>query len=181
MADHFVHTLETMSNAINQMVNGSVIGKFLLSAGAAITAFLAPVQWLLVICFATTVMDMISGMRVARKLKQKIESGKNWSGTLRKILDEFLIILLAHGIEWAVLDESGVFVLTGGVTAIITLTELWSIIENLNTVDPNGPWKVIGKFLKKKGEDYTGIELEFGKDEHNDDNNVADKSLEDRV
>lgn len=181
MADHFIHTLEQMQNAINAIVNGSVIGKLLLSAGAAVTAFLAPVQWLLVICFATTVVDMITGMRVARKLKQKIESGKNWSGTLRKILDEFLIILLAHGIEWAVLDESGVFILTGGVTAIITLTELWSIIENLNTVDPNGPWKVIGKFLKKKGEDYTGIELDFDKDEHNDDNNVADKSLEDRV
>ena len=163
------------------MVNDSVIGKFLLSAGAAITAFLAPVQWLLVICFATTVMDMISGMRVAHKFKQKIESGKNWSGTLRKILDEFLIILLAHGIEWAILDESGVFVLTGGVTAIITLTELWSIIENLNTVDPDGPWRIIGKFLKKKGEDYTGIELDFDKDEHNDDTTVASEPLEDRV
>jgi len=181
MARHFVNTLEHMWDAVNAMVNGSIIGKFLVSAGTVVTAFLAPVQWLLLICFATTVTDMIFGMKVARKFKQKIESGKNWSGTLRKILDEFLIILLAHGIEWAVLDESGVFVLTGGVTAIITLTELWSIIENLNTIDPNGPWKIIGKFLKKKGEDYTGIELEFDKNEHNDDNNVGDKPLEDRV
>jgi hypothetical protein len=88
---------------------------------------------------------------------------------------------MAHGIEWAILDESGVFVLTGGVTAIITLTEMWSIIENLNTVDPDGPWKIIGKFLKKKGEDYTGIELDFDKDEHNDDTNVASEPQEDRV
>jgi hypothetical protein len=89
--------------------------------------------------------------------------------------------MMAHGIEWAILDESGVFVLTGGVTAIITLTEMWSIIENLNTVDPNGPWKIIGKFLKKKGEDYTGIELDFDKDEHNDDTDVASEPQEDRV
>ena len=163
------------------MVNGSFIGKMIVSAGATLTAFLAPIQWLLVICFATTVLDMISGMRVARKLKQKIQSSKNWSGTLRKILDEFMLVLLAHGIEWAILDESGVFVLTGGVTAIITLTELWSIIENLNTVDPDGPWRIIGKFLKKKGEDYTGIELDFDNNEHDDDTSVANESLEDRV
>ena len=92
-----------------------------------------------------------------------------------------MLVLLAHGIEWSILDESGVFVLTGGVTAIITLTELWSIIENLNTVDPDGPWRIIGKFLKKKGEDFTGIELDFDKDEHNDDTDVASEPQEDRV
>jgi len=47
---------------------------------------------------------MICGIRVARKQKKKIESGKNWKGTLRKIMDEFTIILLAHGLEWAVMD-----------------------------------------------------------------------------
>ena len=181
MAQHFLHTLEQIGNTVNTIVNGSFLGKLLVSASAVITAFLAPIQWLLVICFATTVLDMISGMRVAKKLKQKIQSSKNWSGTLRKILDEFMLVLLAHGIEWSILDESGVFVLTGGVTAIITLTELWSIIENLNTVDPDGPWRIIGKFLKKKGEDYTGIELDFDKDEHNDDTDVASEPQEDRV
>ena len=181
MAHHLIHTLEHMGSSINAMVNGSFVGKMLVSAGAVVTAFLAPIQWLLLICFATTVVDMLTGMRVARKLKRKIESAKNWNGTLRKILDEFVLVALAHGIEWAVLDESGVFVLTGGVTAIITLTELWSIIENLNTVDPTGPWKIIGKFLKKKGEDYTGIELDFDENEHNDDTAVADKPQEDRV
>jgi phage-related holin len=122
---------------------------------------------------------MIFGMKVARRFKKKIESGKNWRGTIRKIIDEFTIILIAHGIEWAVLDQSGVFVLTGGVTAIVTLTELWSIIENLNTIDPKGPWRILEKFLKKKGEDYTGIELDFN-NEHTDDNKVVDDQLENR-
>ena len=93
-------------------------------------------------------------------------------------MDEFTIIALAHGIEWAVLDQTGVFLLTGGVTAIITLTEMWSIIENLNTIDPNGPWRILGKFLTKKGEDYTGIELDFD-NEHTDDTKDADKPTED--
>lgn len=53
------------------------------------------------------------------------------------------LIGLARLIEFTVLDYSGVFVLTGGITVIISLTELWSIIENLNTLYPKGPWKVL--------------------------------------
>lgn len=176
MAHNFFHTIGRIGEVINDMVNGSFIGKMLVGAGAAIVSFLTPIKWLLAICFATTVADMIFGIRVAKKFNRKIESSKNWGGTLRKILDEFVIIALAHGIEWSILDQSGVFLLTGGVTAIITLTEMWSIIENLNTVDPNGPWKIIGKFLKKKGEDYTGIELELNNDEYSVNNNVVDNS-----
>ena len=67
MGHHFFHTVEKIGETINSMVNGSIIGKFLVAAGTAITAFLAPIQWLLLICFATTVVDMIFGIRVARK------------------------------------------------------------------------------------------------------------------
>lgn len=177
MANHFTQTLQSIGNSINAMTQGTFIGSVLTGALAALTAFLAPVKGLLLVCFATTVVDMIFGIKVARKFKKKIESNKNWKGTLRKILDEFTIILLAHGIEWAVLDQSGVFLLTGGVTAIITLTELWSIIENLNTIDPKGPWRVLGKFLKKKGEDYTGIELDFD-NEHTDDTSAPKENVD---
>lgn len=180
MINHLTHTFTSIGNAINSITCGNALGNVFVGILAAVTGFLTPIQGLLTICFATTLIDMIFGIRVARKQNKKIESGKNWKGTLRKIIDEFVIIGLAHGIEWTILDESGVFVLTGGVTAIITLTELWSIIENLNTIDPKGPWRVLGRFLKKKGEDYTGINLDFDDDEHTDDNNVADEPLEDR-
>lgn len=173
MIKHLSQTLQHIGTAVNSITQGSIIGKWVIGLTSAITAFLTPIQYLLMICFAATIVDMICGFRVARKFKQKIESGKNWSGTLRKLIDEFTIICLAHGLEWAVMDESGVFVLTGGATIIITLTEMWSILENLNTVDPNGPWKLLGKFLKKKGEDYTGIEL--NEDEHTDDHTVDHK------
>lgn len=173
MIKHLSQTLQHIGTAVNSITQGSIIGKWIIGLTSAITAFLTPIQYLLMICFAATIVDMICGFRVARKFKQKIESGKNWSGTLRKLIDEFTIICLAHGLEWAVMDESGVFVLTGGATVIITLTEMWSILENLNTVDPNGPWRIIGKFLKKKGEDYTGIELD--EDEHTDDHTVGHK------
>lgn len=167
MIHHLTNGLSRIYDAVNAMVNGSVIGKALIAVGSAIVSYFAPIWYLLVICFATTALDMIYGIKVAKKLNQKIESGKNWSGTLNKIKDEAIILALLHGLEWAVMDESGVFLLTGGATVIITLTELWSILENLNTLDPKGPWRMLGKFLKKKGEDYTGIELE--NDKHTDD------------
>lgn len=177
MIEHLVQTCNKIGQAINAITQGTVVGKAFVGICAAIAGFVAPIAGLLGICFATTVVDMICGIRVARKFKKKIESGKNWKGTLRKIIDEFTMILLAHGIEWTIIDSDGVFILTGGVTAIITLTELWSIIENLNTIDPKGPWRMLGKFLKKKGEDYTGVDLDFKEDEHTDDSNVAEESL----
>ena len=180
MLGHLNNLFQSISTALNGWAQGSVIGSMLLGAGIAAAGFFAPIKDLLLICFATTVVDMFFGLRVARKFKKKIESGKNWKGTLRKIIDEFTIIALAHGIEQSVLDESGVFLLTGGVTAIVTLTELWSIIENLNTIDPKGPWKILGAFLRKKGEDYTGIELDFD-NEHNDDFKSSKESANDAV
>jgi phage-related holin len=108
---------------------------------------------------------MFYGIKVACKQNKKIESHKGWKGTLTKLADEMVIISLARLLELAVLGEQGVFVLTGGSTVIIALTELWSILENLNTLNPDGPWKALGKFLKKKGEDYTGIEIDLN-DEH---------------
>lgn len=172
---HFTQTLQHIGNAIQSITQGSTAGKIVVGLGSAALGYVTPVAGLLGICFATTVADMVFGIRVARKQNKKIESGKNWKGTLRKIMDEFTIILLAHGIEWTVVDEPGVFVLTGGAAAIIALTELWSIIENLNTIDPNGPWKALGKFLKKKGEDYTGILI--NKDEDISNTEVAEESL----
>ena len=177
MHHNLSQALQHMYATINTMVNGSAVGKFFIGLGSAVVSYLTPIKWLLCICFVTTVVDMIYGFKVARKQNRKIESGKNWTGTISKLWHEFIMIAMAHGIEWAVLDETGVFLLTGGVTAIIALTEFWSIIENLNTLDPNGPWRIIGKFLKKKGEDYTGIELDFD-NEHTDDTVVAEKPLE---
>lgn len=155
-------------------------GKALIAAGAGITAFYTPITWLLIACFGLSIADMIYGIRVAVKQKKKVDSSKSWKGTLRKLWDEFAIMSLAHLLEFAVLGHDGVFYLTGGVTVIIGLTELWSIIENLNTIDPKGPWRVLGRFLKKKGEDYVGIELNMNDDDkHSTDNTVAVGSSKD--
>lgn len=176
---HLTNTVSHIFASLGQITGGSMLNKIVVASTVAIASFLAPIKWLLLICFATTIVDMICGIRVARTFKQKIESGKNWKGTLHKIMDEFTIIALAHGIEWAILGQAGVFILTGGATAIITLTEMWSIIENLNTVDPKGPWRILGKFLKKKGEDYVGMKLDFDKN-YDCDNKAAKRPNKNR-
>lgn len=148
---------------------GTPLGKMLIAAGTAIAAFYSPIAALLASCFAFTTVDMIYGIKVACKQKKKIESHKNWKGTLTKLIDEFVILSLARLLEIAVLGtDTDLFVLTGGATVIISLTELWSIIENLNTLNPYGPWKALGKFLKKKGEDYIGTEIDLNDDNTND-------------
>ena len=146
---------------------GTPLGKILIAASSAIIGFYSPIAALLIACFAFTTIDMFYGIKVACKQKRKIESHRNWKGTLTKLADEFVILSLARLLEWAVMGNSSVSLLTGGATVIISLTELWSILENLNTLNPHGPWKALGKFLKKKGEDYIGTEIELDDDDTN--------------
>lgn len=169
-----------MSHIINQIGRmfegfsmGSTLGKGLIALGSLMTAVYAPISALLVSCFAFTIMDMFYGIKVAIKQHSKITSEKNWKGTIVKLLDEFTIISLARILELAVLNSEGVFVLTGGATVIMCLTEMWSILENLNTLNPNGPWKALGKFLKKKGEDYIGTEIDLSNENDSVDNNAS--------
>ena len=107
----------------NSICGQSQWAKIWLGVSALLTAYIVPVVGLLVACFAFTVIDMIYGIKVAKKLGQKITSKKNWRGTLQKIKDEFTIILLAHLLEYVILNDQIPFVLTGGATVIICLTE----------------------------------------------------------
>ena len=148
-------------------------GKLLIATGSAVTAVYSPIAAILLCCFAFTAADMFYGIKVACKQHKKITSNKNWKGTIIKLLDEFALISLARLLEHSVFGSEEVFVLTGGITVIISLTELWSILENLNTLNPNGPWKSLGKFLKKKGEDYIGTEIDLS-DEYIDSTKSVD-------
>ena len=155
------NTLNNISNNLESITQGTFVGKLLISTGAVLTAYFTPILGLLLTCFTTTIVDMLYGFKLAHKQHKKITSDRNRKGTLTKLRDEFAIICLARMIEFTVIGTSGVFILTGGATVIIALTEIWSILETLNTLNPNGPWRSLSKFLKKKGEDYTGIDLDI--------------------
>lgn len=155
--------INSIGSMLNAVTNNTFYGKIAIAAGSLATAYFAPIAGLLFACFACTTVDLIYGLKVARMHGCKLTSGKSWKGTLRKIRDEFTIIMLSHVLENSVMDDTGMTVLSGGATVLICLTELWSILENLNTLDPDGPWKVLGAFLRKKGENFTGIEIDLDK------------------
>lgn len=155
--------LSSISNMFTQLSGNTFLGKISIAAGALMTAYFTPIVGLLFACFACTLIDMLYGIKVAKKLGKKITSRKNWKGTLLKIRDEYAIIMLLHIVEHTLM-QSAFTVLSGGATVIICLTEIWSIIENLNTLDPEGPWRALGKFLRKKGEDYVGIQIDLKDD-----------------
>lgn len=69
MIQHLSNALSRIYDTANAMVNGSVIGKTLIAVGSAIVSYFAPIWYLLVICFATTILDMVYGIKVARKFK----------------------------------------------------------------------------------------------------------------
>lgn len=168
-----------IGDSMAAITQNSTIANLLIGAGSVLGAYFAPIVGLVVTCFLLTAVDMCYGIAVAKKCHSKITSEKNWSGTISKLLNEFLLLGMARLVEFTVLGAEGVFVLTGGITIIVSLTELWSIIENLNTLYPKGPWKMIGIFLKKKGEDYVGMDINL-KDGDTDDTDVVEEPLEDR-
>lgn len=168
------HVWSSIITAINSISGDTFIGKTIIATGALLTAYFTPIIGLLITCFATSFVDMVYGIQVAKMQHSKITSSKTRRGTWNKMKAEFAIIALARLLEFTVVGTTGIFVLTGGATVIITLTELWSILENLNTLYPNGPWRSLGKYLKKKGEAYTGIDLDFNKDDKHDNSNIKE-------
>ena len=168
------HVWSIIITAINSISGNTFVGKTIIATGALLTAYFTPIIGLLITCFATSFVDMVYGIQVAKMQHSKITSSKTRRGTWNKIKAEFAIIALARLLEFTVVGTTGVFVLTGGATVIITLTELWSILENLNTLYPNGPWRSLSKYLKKKGEAYTGIDLDFNKDDKHDNSNIKE-------
>lgn len=164
--------IQSISNMFNGLSANTIIGKFAIATSTLAFSFFSPITGLLIACFCCSVIDMVYGIKVASKQHKKITSAKSWNGTLLKIRDEFVLILIAHLIEYVTFGGD-VCILSSGTTTIITLTELWSILENLNTLNPDGPWKSLGRFLKKKGEDYVGIEIDLNKQEHDNNNNVV--------
>lgn len=173
-----MNILASIGNTFNTISNGTEIGKLAVAASAILVAYISPIVGLLVACFACSITDMIYGIKVAKRLGKKITSKKNWKGTLTKIKDEFALILLAHLLEY-VIGYGDSFILSGGIAVIICLTEILSILENLNTLNPEGPWKLISKFLKKKGSDIMDIDDNIIQ-QNDDDNKLVNKQQKNR-
>lgn len=163
MKDTINRILETLST----ISNNSAVAQIGITLGVIISNFFLPIVPVILTCFGLTVIDLIYGLKVAKKQKVKIESKRTWNGTIRKLRDIFSIITMIRGIELYLLGGITGTALVGGAASIIGLTEFWSILENMNTLNPHGPWRALGKFMKKKGSEVIGTNIEELLNENN--------------
>lgn len=156
MKDTINRILETLST----ISNNSAVAQIGITLGVIISNFFLPIVPVILTCFGLTVIDLIYGLKVAKKQKVKIESKRTWNGTVKKLRDIFSIITMIRGIELYLLGGVTGTALVGGSATIIGLTEFWSILENMNTLNPHGPWRSLSKFMKTKGSQVIGTNIE---------------------
>lgn len=119
------------------------IGDYLL---VALLAFIAPIQALLLGVGVLIVFDTISGVYKAYKLKQPIVSKK-----LGNVVSKFLLYIIAiisgyilqkmFGVDWIPFAKI--------IAVAISLTELKSILENVNSITGIDIWQFVRSYLKR--------------------------------
>jgi hypothetical protein len=148
-------------NYFKDMTDDGIV-KFLACIGSGILSWLAssfaPLWTILFLLFLCTVTDAFLGVKVSLANGYKCESRKLWK-TLRKFGWCGAIIWFAHQVDTEILTSFNahlVELFAGAISGV----ELWSIIENLSELYPDGPWKILNKFIKSKGEKYLDITIE---------------------
>ena len=144
-------------NYFRELINEGPI-KFLFCILSGLMTFFMPLVPVILITFGAIVFDAILGCKVARKLGKAIETRKLWK-TLVKFFYCFAIIVFADLIDRHILVSFNAHLveISAGIVAGV---ELWSAIENLNELDPTGPWRILSKFIKSKGERYLDITID---------------------
>lgn len=152
--------ISSISKCLSAITHNEYLGKFCIAASAFLSSFFLPVLPVIILCFVAILIDCYYGIKVAYKQKAKIESRLSWHGSISKIKETFIVLVLARAIEYFIFKQTGLYILTCGAALLITLTEVWSILENMNTINPYGPWKAISTFLRKKGNDFLGLDIQ---------------------
>lgn len=97
-----------------------------------ILALLAPVKQIILATLFLVFVDFVTGVLAARVKRHKITSAR-MSQTIGKILVYITTIIVVHIVNEYMLFGSDVLPLEGFVAGFIALTELKSILENLDT------------------------------------------------
>ena len=114
---------------------------FLLKVLIVIASFLAPLHAILLTLFFLVLSDLITGVCAALKRRQKITSRK-LSRTVTKLAVYLITILLVKLVnDQVILSEN--IPLTSLVTSFIIVTELQSILENINKIARQNFLKVL--------------------------------------
>lgn len=95
-----------------------------------VISFILPIAPFLYLTIAIVLVDMVTGIRAAKKRGEKITSA-GFSKTVEKFVLYTLAILLSEGIRNVLFEALPI---TYVVTTIIVLTEFKSILENIESV-----------------------------------------------
>lgn len=148
-------------NYFSELINDGP-AKFFACVGTSITSMLStfflPIWIPIVATCILTLIDMILGMKVALNKGEKIQSRKAWA-TIRKLCFSTMMISCGHLVDQYILTSFNAH-LVECFAGMVAGVELWSMMENLHTLDPTGPWKLFKKFLKNKGEKYLDITID---------------------
>lgn len=148
-------------NYFKEVFNGGPEKMFTCMATAvasALSTFFLPIWTTILAVCILILIDMILGTKVSLCKGEPFQSRKLWS-TLKKFGWSSMAISCAHLMDTYIIvsfDAHLVELFAGMIGGV----ELWSMLENLQTLDPTGPWKIFSKVLKTKGERYLDITIE---------------------
>lgn len=124
--------------------------KYLEIAFLGIAALFAPIQATLIVAMSLVVVDLITGILAAHKRKEPITSS-GIKRTVGKIVLYELAICLAFVCQQYLTGD--LFPASKLVTAIVGMTELKSVLENIDTIAGTSMFKTILNKLTKSQED----------------------------
>lgn len=144
---------ELFSDGSAKFISCLITGAFSWVAGS-----FTPLWTVLFILLLIILIDAYLGGKIAFKNQKKFESRRLWK-TLHKFGWCGAIIWFANQIDANILVSIDAH-LVEFFAGLIAGVELWSVIENLATLYPDGPWKLLNKFIRKKGEKYLDITID---------------------
>ena len=127
-------------------------------AASWVAGTFAPIWTVLLILCIFIFTDAFLGCKVSRSQGKKCES-RRFRKTLRKFGWASAIVWFSNAVDVHILTSFNAHLVEFFAGAIAGV-ELWSILENLATLYPDGPWRILKKFLKTKGEKYLDITID---------------------
>lgn len=139
-------SIKDYTEVVADVLELSSVKLFLSKVFLLLLAFLAPISSIIFGMIFLVVCDLITGVIAAIKKKESITSSK-LSRTISKVLVYFVTIVICHVINEHLLFGAEIVPLVSLVTSYIALTELKSILENLDKMT-KGKMSALGAIMR---------------------------------
>lgn len=127
---------------------------------SGIAAILMPIKYPLIVALVFILVDLYYGLRVAKKVRKKIDWNYMWRTTVDKFIDSSSIIILGHLIDVYVPHLGDKISLCSFFSWFVCITQLISILSNQITLHPQSPLKLLKVIVNKKIMKQYDIDIE---------------------